>query len=159
MFDLDLDMCNNIENESDTLDWGDLYDGYHNKYERVPGEKTGFDFFKNPGKLPGEICSNIFEGNYFLPDIWYSADDIFTKSEGILFKTWLDHENPTNIIYIYYMKYDSHKEPREIEKIEISEDGKFIYKDCVTQNISEHGWKAVAITYNKLEERFTEHSG
>ena len=82
----------------------------------------GYDFTNNPGKLPGEICLEIFDSmSEFKKNKWYSKTEIYDLSCGVLENIWIDPDNPNNIVYVDYQSYDSPGVPRELQTIEIVE--------------------------------------
>ena len=84
--------------------------------------KSGYDFFENQYKLPGEICSEIFEfSRQFKENEWYNHEQIYDLSEGILHDIWLDPDNPNSVIYIQFTEYDFYRNRREIIQVYINE--------------------------------------
>jgi predicted Zn-ribbon and HTH transcriptional regulator len=84
--------------------------------------KSGYDFFENQYKLPGEICSEIFEfSRQFKENEWYNHEQIYDLSEGILHNIWLDPDNPNSVIYIQFTEYDFYRNRREIIQVYINE--------------------------------------
>jgi hypothetical protein len=82
----------------------------------------GYDFFGHDFKLPGEICMNIFEiTREFKKKEWYTHEEIYDLSGGILNNIWLDPDNPNEVIYIDFQAYDNHDVTRELIRIDISE--------------------------------------
>ena len=82
----------------------------------------GYDFTNNPGKLPGEICLEIFEvKTKFEKNKWYSKSEIYNLSGGILEYIWIDPDNPNNIVYVDYQPYNSSDFYKKIITIEIIE--------------------------------------
>ena len=82
----------------------------------------GYDFFEHDFKLPGEICIDLFEiTRQFKEKEWYSHDEIYDLSGGILNNIWLDPDNPNEVIYIDYQSYDNYDVTRELIRIDISE--------------------------------------
>jgi len=90
----------------------------------------GYDFTNNPGKLPGEICLEIFDSmSEFKKHKWYSKTEIYDLSCGVLENIWIDPDNPNNIVYVDYQSYDSPGVPRELQIIEIVEIIEYFYND------------------------------
>ena len=82
----------------------------------------GYDFFDHNYKLPGEICIDIFEiTRTFKEKEWYSHDEIYDLSGGILNNIWLDPDDPYGVIYVDYQAYDNYDVTRELIRIDISE--------------------------------------
>ena len=93
-----------------------------NNVDNTKNIEYGYDFTNNPGKLPGEICLEIFEvKSKFEKNKWYSKSEIYNLSGGILEYIWIDPDNPNNIVYVDYQPYNSSDFYKKIITIEIIE--------------------------------------
>ena len=94
----------------------------NNIKKEIEYNEFGYDFFENNYKLPGEICIDIFEiTRAFKEKEWYSHDEIYDLSGGILNNIWLDPDDPYGVIYVDYQAYDNYDVTRELIRIDISE--------------------------------------
>ena len=93
-----------------------------NEVDNTKNIEYGYDFTNNPGKLPGEICLEIFDvKSVFEKNKWYSKSEIYNLSGGILEYIWIDPDNPNNIVYVDYQPYNSSDFYKKIITIEIIE--------------------------------------
>ena len=97
-------------------------DNNYNIKKELEYNGIGYDFFGHDFELPGEICIDLFEiTRQFKEGEWYSCDEIYDLSGGILNDIWLDPDNPYEIIYIDFQAYDNHDVTRELISINILE--------------------------------------
>jgi hypothetical protein len=116
--------------------------------------KNRYHFYEHPNKLPGLICSFLFDSYGFDPDKWYSSIAIHDKCQGVLYETWLNPDNPINEIYVYYQIRDHIEDTREIKKITICEDGFINYQNYIGSNRNIYVGRALYMTCVQMNNTF-----